>query len=89
MPLLIPTVEEFQSLPWPKQKAAHVKIRELLLEIDPKGYNKRIKNHAVEADWAAWGKAVRDEARTLMDDWNMSNEEVQGNRTELLNSLKH
>lgn len=88
MPVLIPTVEEFQSLPWPKQKAAHAKIRELLLEIDPKGYNKRIKNHAVEADWAAWGKAVRDEAQTLMDAWDFDSSEVQRHRLVLLEAVK-
>ena len=88
MPLLIPTVEEFQSLPWPKQKAAHVKIRELLLEIDPKGYNKRIKNHAVAADWAAWGKAVRDEAQELMDVWEFDSSEAQRHRLVLLEAVK-
>lgn len=77
-------------MPWSKRKAAKQKIRDILLTVDPHGYRKARKpprKHTVE-NWAAWGEAVRDDARTLMQHTTIDPAEAHRNQITLLGSIK-
>ncbi len=90
MPVLIPTPDELRSMPWSKRKAAKQKIRDILLTVDPHGYRKPRKppTETTVENWAAWGEAVRDDARTLMQHMTIDPAEAQRNQITLLGSIK-
>lgn len=90
MPILLPSPEELEAMPWHKRQEAKKKVTEQLLKINPRGIQRKRKptSRETKRELQEFGEQVREDARRLMDDWNLSDEEVRRNRLTLLESCK-